>query len=202
MKLILKCERCILIMIIKNSISRFLTISFSIIMILVTIGFLIEKEYNFIYNSILIYFNYLLIIYIEKKKKRMIKDYIKALVIISFMLHSVVGQYYDLYKTSVWFDKVLHIFGTFSFSLCFYSIFDLNMKFFSKSKIFIFILLISIGITGGVFLENLEFILDIIFKTKNQHSLLDTNLDLIFNTFGAVIAGILGMFSKKNLSNQ
>ena len=188
-------------MIIKNSISRFLTISFSIIMILVTIGFLIEKEYNFIYNSILIYFNYLLIIYIEKKKKRMIKDYIKALVIISFMLHSVVGQYYDLYKTSVWFDKVLHIFGTFSFSLCFYSIFDLNMKFFSKSKIFIFILLISIGITGGVFLENLEFILDIIFKTKNQHSLLDTNLDLIFNTFGAVIAGVLGMFSKKNLSN-
>ncbi|CAH2215306.1 hypothetical protein [Tepidibacter aestuarii] len=189
-------------MIKKDRSSRFLTISFSIIMILVVIGFLIKKEYNFIYNSIMIYVSYLFIIYFENKNKKMIKSYIKALVIIAYILHNVVGQYFNLYQNSIWFDKALHIFGTFAFSLLFYSMLDLSIKFFSESKIFIFIILMSIGVTGGAFLESGEFILDIIMNTKNQHGLLDTNLDLIFNAFGAVLAGILGAFNEKYISNK
>ncbi|WFD10935.1 hypothetical protein [Tepidibacter hydrothermalis] len=179
---------------IKNNISRFLTISFSTIMIFALIGFLIRKQYDFILNWIPIYSNYLLFIYLENKKKIIIKNYIKVLVTITAILHILFGQYFNLYQSNNWFDKGLHVFGTFSFTLFCYSLLNLSIEFFSKSKIFNFILLLSIGTTIGVFLENLEFILDIICKTKNQHSLLDTNLDLIFNIFGAALAGILCTF--------
>ncbi|MCM1991694.1 hypothetical protein [Oceanirhabdus seepicola] len=121
-------------------------------------------------------------------------NYIKVLVIITIILHNLFGQYFNLYKTTNWFDKVLHLFGTFSCSLFFYSIIDSSVEIFSESKIFNFIFITSIGITIGVFLENIEFILDVIFKTKNQHGLVDNNLDLIFNLFGATLAGILGTF--------
>ncbi|WP_099189979.1 hypothetical protein [Tepidibacter mesophilus] len=184
----------------KINISRFLTISFSVIIILAVFGFLIKKEYNFIYNSIAIYFSYLIILYFEKKKNKKIKNYIKVLVIMTFVFHNIVGQYYKFYNTNNWFDKGLHMFGTFSFSLLFYNIFNLNGEFLSKSKIFIFTMVISVGITAGVFLEILEFILDSIINTKNQHSLMDTNIDLIFNIFGGVIAGILVVFNKKSIS--
>lgn len=179
-------------MIKNNKISIFLTILFTIIMILTLIGFLIKKEYGCIINLIVIYVSYILIIYFENKKKIMIKNQIKALVILTAILHITFGLYLKLYQTTNWFDKGLHVFGTFSITVLCYSILDLSINFFSNSKIFKFVLLISIGTTIGVFLENLEFILDIIFKTKNQHSLLDTNLDLIFNIFGASLAGIWG----------
>jgi len=185
-------------MIKNNKSSKFLTISFSIIMILTFIGFFIRKEYDCIFNLIAIYISYLLFIYLENKKKIMIKNHIKVLVTITAILHVLFGQYFNLYQTTNWFDKCLHSFGTFSLTLFCYSVLDLSIVFFSKSKIFNFILLISIGTTIGVFLENLEFILDIIFKTKNQHSLVDTNLDLIFNIFGATLAGIWGTFKTIN----
>ncbi len=187
---------------IKNNTSKLLTIFFSIIIILTVIGFVMKKEYHFIYNSIAIYLSYLLFIYLENKKKFNVKHYIKAFVIITAILHNSFGQYFNLYMISNWFDKALHVFGTFSFSLFCYSIMDSTASFFSKSKIFIFILITSIGITIGVFLENLEFILDNIFKTKNQHGLVDTNLDLIFNIFGAALAGILVAFSKIPFTNK
>ncbi|QSX05630.1 hypothetical protein JYG23_13295 [Sedimentibacter sp. zth1] len=186
----------------KNNISKLLTIYFSIIMFLTAIGFILKKEHHFIYNLIPIYLSYLLFIYFENKKKFKVKNYIKALVIITAILHNSFGQYLNLYITTNWFDKALHVFGTFSLSLFCYSIMDSTASFFSRSKIFIFILITSIGITVGVFLENLEFILDIIFKTKNQHGQVDTNLDLMFNIFGATLAGILAAFRKISFTNK
>jgi len=187
---------------IKNNISRFLTVFLSLIMLLAAIGFIVRKEYNYVYNSIVIYFSYLLVIYFENKKKFKLKNYIKALFIITVILHNIFGQYFYLYETTNWFDKVLHLFGTFSFSLFFYSIIDSTIEISSKSKIFVFIFILSIGITVGVFLENIEFILDVTLKTKNQHGSLDVNLDLVFNLFGATLAGILGAFRKIPLNNK
>lgn len=46
------------------------------------------------------------------------------------------------------------------------------------------------GVTFGVIFEILEFILDIFYKSTNQKSLYDTNLDLIFNFLGSFLAGI------------
>lgn len=184
----------------KKKFSIFLTISFSIVMFLTAIGFILKKEYNFLYNLIPIYFSYLLFIYLESKNKFKVNNYIRALVIITVILHNLFGQYFNLYITTNWFDKALHLFGTFSLTLLCYSVIDSSIEFFSKRKIFTFIFVTSVGITIGVFLENLEFILDIIFKTKNQHGQIDINLDLIFNLFGASLAGLWSTFKKVPLN--
>lgn len=174
---------------------RYQTVFITIIIFLATIGFLDRKEYNFIYNSLVIYFGYLLLIYFEYKKKFKLKNYIKVLVIITALLHNIFGQYFDFYTTK-WFDKALHLFGTFSFALFSYSILNLNSGISCESRIFTFTMIVSIGISVGVFLENIEFILDAMLKTENQHGLKDVNLDLVFNVIGAVFAGLFAVFKK------
>lgn len=186
----------------KQKGSKILTIIFTIIVLLTAAGFLIRKDYKLLLNSIFIFISYLLYIYFENKKGFNIENYKKALVLITGILHNSFGQYLNLYRTTIWFDKGLHLFGAFSFSLFCYSILNLSSKFFSKSKIITFIVMMSLGIAVGDILENFEFLLDIIFKTNNQHGNIDTNLDLVFNTLGAVLAGIVGVCEKFYLTKK
>lgn len=169
----------------------------SIILFLAVIGFIIRKQYNFLYNSIIIYIGYCLLIYFEYKKNLRLKNYARILVIMTALLHNIFGQYFNLYKATKWFDKALHVFGTFSFAILSYSIIELFNNVCEQSKIITVIMIISMGIALGVFLENIEFVLDIIMKTKNQHGLNDINLDLIFNVIGAGLAGIFITLRKK-----
>lgn len=185
----------------KSNVLGFEAVLLTIIIFLAVIGFLVKKQYNFIYNSLIIYLSYLLLIYLEYKEKFTVKYYTKILVIITALLHNISGQYFNLYRTTKWFDKVLHLFGTFSFALFLYSIIESTIKISHESKLYTFIIIASIGITVGVLLENLEFVLDIIMKTKNQHGVNDINLDLIFNVIGAVIAGVFWCFKKNDFSN-
>ncbi|MBS4539347.1 hypothetical protein GOQ27_12800 [Clostridium sp. D2Q-11] len=130
-------------------------------------------------------------IYFERKEKIDISNLVKLLIALVLILHLAIGQYFKLYETSIYFDKILHVIGTFTISLFSYQVLrslwgsDLN------SKILVFILISSIGITTGVLLEIFEFSLDMIFNTTNQHGLLDTNLDLIFNIVGAILAAFI-----------
>lgn len=182
--------------------SNILTIIFTIIMLLTVVGFLIRKDYKYVFNSIPIYFSYLLFICFENKKGFRIEKYIKTLVITTAIFHNSFGQYLNLYRTTIWFDKSLHVFGTFSFALFCYSVLNLSIGFFSKSKIFTFILAMSLGTVVGAVLENFEFLMDIIFKTNNQHGNIDTNLDLIFNSVGAILAGFFIIFNKIDFNNR
>lgn len=168
----------------------------TIILFLTAIGSLMKKEYHHMWNSIFIFFCYLVWIYIKNRGKIYVREYIEILVIITVLLHNVFGQYFNLYMTTEWFDKALHVFGTFSFALFFYSIIDIITNIADKPKMFTFIIISSIGISSAAILESVEFILDTIFKVKNQHGLTDINLDLIFNLIGGVLAGIFGAFAK------
>lgn len=176
--------------------TRYLSVVITIILFLAVIRFFDRKEYNFIYNSLIIYFSYLLLLYFEYKMKFKLKNYIKILFVITVLLHNIFGQYFNLYTTTKWFDKALHVFGTFSFALLFYSILNIRGGMLCKSIIYTFIIITAIGISVGVFLENIEFIIDVVLKTENQHGLKDVNLDLIFNVIGAVCASVFGVIRK------
>jgi len=63
-----------------------------------------------------------------------------------------------------------------------------------SSKIYIAIFVTTLGITLGVFLEILEFVLDIIRKKNNQRGLLDTDFDLVYDVIGAILAGFISFF--------
>ena len=72
----------------------------------------------------------------------------------------------------------------------------IHIKFTNQRLFFLFI--ISLALALGNIYEILEFIEDTVFKPKikNQPSLLDTNLDLVSDLLGGIIALIHYRFSK------
>ncbi|MGC7871305.1 hypothetical protein ACPUYX_07195 [Desulfosporosinus sp. SYSU MS00001] len=115
-----------------------------------------------------------------------------VLVFITLVCHSLFGEYIGLYNTSSIFDKILHFFGTYSFT--YYSYLLIKQIFtkgsVSKSREFIFIA--AMGMALGALFEIFEFLLDIVLTPKipYQSSLMDTDLDLICDFFGAIIASL------------
>lgn len=176
----------------KNSkFSEILSIFFTLIIITIIIGFIINKQYRFIYNAVFIYIAYVGIVHYEKKDVISVTNSIKCLIVFVATMHLVFGQYLGLYKNSMYFDKGLHLVGTFMISLLLYKVLMSLFEEQLNSRFIVFILISSIGITSGVFLEILEFTLDTIFNTSNQHGLVDINFDLIFNVIGASFAGFI-----------
>lgn len=171
------------------NVSKYLTIVFSIFIFFIEIGLLFQKKYLSMLALITIYFCYLLFLHFEKKGYFKANNISKALIMTNIILHSLLGELFSLYLTTKWFDKTLHVFGTFSFSLFFYLLIESTGSFVSKSKIFDFVFIVSIGMATGVVFEITEFICDIIFNIENQHGQLDTNLDIMCDTLGAVLAG-------------
>jgi uncharacterized membrane protein YjdF len=64
----------------------------------------------------------------------------------------------------------------------------------SRFMVFIFILLFG-SFIGTVF-EIGEYIVDVIFKTVNQGSIADNNIDMICNILGAALAGVFVIYPK------
>ncbi len=168
--------------------SKLLLYVFTILIVILIIGFIANKQYRYIYNAVFIYLAYTLIVYYEKKEIISISNLVKLLIVFVSILHLALGQYYELYRTNTYFDKMLHVIGAFSICLFVYQVLVSLFESYLNSRFLVFILISSVGITSGVLLEILEFVIDIIFNTSNQHGLIDTNLDLIFNILGSSIA--------------
>lgn len=183
----------------KNKSSKFLTIIFSIFMLIMLLGFAIRKQSHFAYNVVGIYISYLLFLYFEDSMDFQLKNGIRALVMMTASAHLLFGQYFNLYEKTGWFDNILHLFGGFSFSLFYYAVMMTIIPVMIASKTFVFIFVFALGVTGGVFFEILEYVLDMIYKTTNQRGLVDTNLDMIFHLLGAALAGIWNAFWKRAL---
>ena len=87
--------------------------------------------------------------------------------------------------------KILHVVGTYAFSLFAYVLVAQLLKQ-PVSSSFKFILVVSLGVSLGGFYEILEFLTDAFLQPIpiSQPSLLDTDLDLIGDVVGAVLAAI------------
>lgn len=162
---------------------------------------IINKRTDSILEAILVAILYAVYVIVEIKYELYIGTYIKSTVIITLIGHTLLGNYIRFYDTSFIFDKILHLFGTYSFALFLYALLCYSIKELSCLNIYRFILVLSLGITLGSVFEIIEFIGDILFNPKRpyQNNLFDTNLDLIFNTAGAVIAGIHLIYRNINL---
>lgn len=129
-------------------------------------------------------------IFLGKKYSFYVSNYIHICLGIVVIVHSFAGKYLNLYIESVYFDKYLHVFGTYAVTLFFYSIFKNIMGISFISKISNFLYVILLGVSIGAIFEILEFIVDITISPNisNQQGLLDTNLDMIANLIGSLIA--------------
>lgn len=110
--------------------------------------------------------------------------------IISVIGHTLLGNYLDYYHKSRIYDRGLHLFGAFSFSLLAFSILNNAVAPFDGSEFYASLTVITLGISIGTFFEIIEFIHDSVSKkTKCQHGLVDTDFDMIFNVLGSLAAG-------------
>ncbi len=179
-----------------KKIKQIILVAFTLIYIILSILFIVNKQIPYLVESIVIYFAYLLYVYLEKKGKIFIRWFILILGLVNAVIHSYMGHHIRLYDTSLYFDKILHVYGIFSFSLAAYSIIVDSPNISLNSKLWIFIIVSLCGIAIGTLFEIVEFTLDLILKTQSQKGLLDTNLDLVSDVIGALAAGLLAANSK------
>lgn len=161
------------------------------------LAFTAKKQYFSVVGALSVLLFYLLFMIYENKISTYITAFVRVSVIISLLSNNFLGEYLGLYESSFLFDKILHIFGTFSFSVYIFTIAE-NKGYLKKlERPIVFILILFLGTFLGTMFEIGEYICDVIFKTKNQGSLADTNLDMICNTLGAALAGFWGISEKK-----
>ena len=162
------------------------------------IGLFIIESYDFMRMAIGHLIFWLVYMTLEFKQKWVIPPYIRIVVILSIISSDALGELLNLYVTSVFFDRVQHIFGTYSLTLWAFFIIQqfVKIKFTQKKLIIIFFICLSIAL--GTLYEIIEFFQDAFFKPtiKNQPSLLDTDFDLISNLLGGLIALFHYLFSK------
>lgn len=159
-------------------------------------GIVTRGNHDFIGNivgSTFFWLAYTLFEYIYKIK---INYFIRFTIVIAIISDGFLGFYLNLYVTSFLFDRIQHVFSACVFSLFFYSIL-MNFKSESIGDRWIrFVFLTAIGMAVGSINEIIEFATDIFIKPQilNQPSLQDTDMDLVSNTIGAVIAGIYSLY--------
>jgi uncharacterized membrane protein YjdF len=176
----------------KQHFTKKVRIDFTFILIQTAciIGLIITDNYDYMRMAIGNLIFWLVYITLEFKLKWGIPLYIRIAVILSIISNDLFGELFNMYVTSVLFDRVQHIFGTYSLTLWSFFIIQqfVKMKFIQRKLLIIFFILLST--TLGTFYEIFEFLQDELFKpvVKNQPSLLDTNLDLISDFIGGIIA--------------
>ncbi len=183
---------CILDMRIK----KFIYYTFFILQLLTIIALIgsnkFDNEIKFNYIRDILFLIAIVSVYIliENKHSICVSNYIRGCVLLLLLLHTYAGKYWELYITLSTFDKMIHVFGIYSLSIFIYSIMSqfTPMSFASKLNKFIFITVLGFSL-GAVF-EIIEYIGDITINPKmhNQSDLTDTNLDLVADLVGTLIA--------------
>ncbi|MDF2985786.1 MAG: hypothetical protein K0R50_1296 [Eubacterium sp.] len=179
--------------------AKLINIVFFILQISLILAFIPQKKYMNSGFSAAVLLLYLLFLLYEHKKGITITNFIRISVIVSLLANGFLGDYLQLYNTSVYFDKLLHVFGTFSFSLFIFSIAEKEGHFERIPRHMVFIFILLLGSFLGTVFEIGEYLLDVIFKTENQSSIADNNIDMICDILGATFAGIFTIYSKKGI---
>lgn len=166
----------------------------SISQISLMVKYLQQKKSSKFIGDLIIYCVILSFLLYEHYFKLNIPDIILTGSVITVIGHTFIGLYFNIYYKSNYFDRYLHLFGSFSFSLLAFSIINYITPLVNVSWIYTFLFVMTLGISIGVFFEIIEFIHDCFSKKiMCQHGLTDTDFDMIFNVFGSFIAGIVSL---------
>ncbi len=181
----------------KKLIIKLINIIYVILQIVLAIAFIFQKKYMSSIVTGIVLIIYLLFLLYEYKKGVAITNFIRISVVISLLANNFLGDYMHIYNKSFVFDKLLHVFGTFSFTLFFYSIAKKEGYFHRISRLMVFIFILLFGSFIGTVFEIGEYISDVVLKTANQGSIADNNIDMICNILGGALAGLFEVYRKK-----
>lgn len=115
---------------------------------------------------------------------------IRCLVILAVFIHVFFGYFKDWYMRSITFDRYLHAFGSFAYALFFYNLLLRLTNASVNPKLFGAVMVVLTGIALGAVFEISEYFIDRKMPVKTQRDLKDTDLDLIFDVLGSVVAGV------------
>lgn len=177
----------------KILILNILIISF--FQIYLMISYLRKKKPGKAFGNLIIYMAILSFLFYEDYFKLNIPYFIITCSIITIIGHTFIGSYLNIYYTSRYYDRYLHLFGSFSFSLLAFSTINGNLPLVNVSWIYTPLLVTTLGISIGVFFEIIEFIHDSFSRNiRCQHGLTDTDFDMIFNIFGSCVAAFISVY--------
>lgn len=168
-----------------------ITVFFLVSQILIMLGLAGEGRFDYIRSVMATTSLWLIYTFLEARYRWSMNNYVKVLIVLTLVSDGFFGYYLNLYATSTIFDKILHAFGTYAFALFIYLLVVQLLKN-PVNQLFKFILVVCLGLSFGAFYEILEFVTDQISHPvpPSQPSLLDTDLDLISDVIGAVLAAI------------
>lgn len=165
---------------------------FILIQFITIIALAIERKFDYVTEVLLVTSIFVVYIFLENKYRFYVSNYIRVCLMLVIIFHSFVGKYINLYLLSDIFDNYLHVFGVYAVAIFVYSILRCFMWILFTSTIsnFLYVTLLGFGI-GAIF-EILEFIVDITINPRinNQAGLIDTDLDLIADLVGALLAAL------------
>ena len=136
-------------------------------------------------------------VWVETKHNLYMPNYVRAAVLLAIGIDGFFGYYLGYYITSEVFDKLLHIFGTYAFSLFAFVLVAQCLRLALPAWLCC-LFVVSLGISLGALYEIAEFLVDSWGHPilPGQLSLQDTNLDLIGDTVGALLAALHVQYEK------
>lgn len=150
-----------------------------------------KKQYA---NSILLTYVFLTLVFAAIWMfKLTVASYVMVFSILAVFFTCFFGYYLEYYLRSKTFDRFLHAFGSFSFAQLSFCILD-DFIDTNSSKIFQSAFVFLLGNTLGIIIELTEAKLDKKADIKNQKGLKDTNMDLLSDMIGSILAGIVAFF--------
>jgi uncharacterized membrane protein YjdF len=163
---------------------------FLVAQIAVMIGLLYNNQVAYWRGVMVTTTFWLVYIFLEARYQLKMSTYVRVLIMLTIFFDAFFGLYCDWYVSSFVFDKVLHFFGAYAFSLFAY-ILVMQLQKDTVDRPLKFILTACLGLSLGAIYEILEFLVDSITHPipPGQPSLLDTDIDLIGDMLGALLAG-------------
>ena len=119
----------------------------------------------------------------------LVPPYVVLLAMLAVFINCFFGYYLDWFSRSKVFDRYLHAFGSFSFALLAYSLIQ-NLFETGGSKTFQSLVVFTTGMALGAMFELIEAREDYKKGTNNQRGLQDTNMDLLGDLTGSLLAGV------------
>lgn len=169
---------------------KYTNYTFILIQLITITALAIDNKMNNVGEVFFVTILFIAYIFLAKKYSFYVSSYTHICLALVLIVHSLGGKYFNLYFRLDNFDKYLHVFGNYAVTIFLYSFIRniMGVTFSSRKSNFLYVTLLGVSI-GAIF-ELLEFMVDITIKppVNNQQGLTDTNLDMISNLIGSLIA--------------
>ena len=119
-----------------------------------------------------------------------VPSYVLLLSMVAIFINCIFGYYLDWFNRSKVFDRYLHAYGTLSFTLLAYCLIR-NLFETGGSRAFLSLFTFTTGMALGAVFELIEAAADAKNGTNNQRGLQDTNMDILGDLIGSLVAAAI-----------